>query len=125
MLTSAARSPSVVRIEQTTSPLVVSDSAGRSYVQYAYEAARCSDEIYEGECLGTTTTRATIARVTVSAISQYRTNTERQRMNELGQVRNVDVLWVITASYPTQANADQTVAATAQSVLNSFTVPFQ
>lgn len=39
-----------------------------------------------GECYGATSKRRTLAAVTVSSISQYRTNTERERMAELGQV---------------------------------------
>ena len=75
-----------------------SSRRGRRYVAYEYAAAKCAGEIDGGECIGTTSARRNLAVATVAPISQYRTNTERARMAELGQERNVDVLWLLTLS---------------------------
>ena len=60
---------------------------GRRYVRYSYAATRCVvGEYDDGECYGSLATRRSLATVTMSSLSQYRTNTERERMKELGQV---------------------------------------
>ena len=77
---------------------------GRRYVRYAYSAQKCTGELDGTECVdGSLIKRRTLATVTMSSISQYRTNTERERMRELGQARNVEVLWLLTFSAPDAA----------------------
>lgn len=100
MTASAARSPGVVKLtpQGTASSYTAGD--GRRYVSYGYTVEKCGGEVDDGECFGTLTTRRTLATLTMSSISQYRTNTERERMKEMGQARNVDVLWLLTASAP-------------------------
>lgn len=61
------------------------------------------------------------SRRPVSSVSQYRTNTERQRMRELGQERNVQVLWLLTLSAPEGAYAGLQLAF--EKAASSFTVP--
>jgi len=122
MCASAARSPSVVRLSQAGSSSVrVATDTGRRYVRYGYVSDRCNGEIDDGECLGSVSKRRTLATVTMSSVSQYRTNTERQRMRELGQERNVQVLWLLTLSAPEGAYAGLQLAF--EKAASSFTVP--
>ena len=94
---SARRSPTVLSLA-LKGAASESSRRGRRYVAYEYAAAKCAGEIDGGDCLGTTSARRNLAVATVAPISQYRTNTERARMAELGQERNVDVLWLLTLS---------------------------
>ena len=94
---SARRSPTVLSLA-LKGAASESSRRGRRYVAYEYAAAKCAGEIDGGECTGTTSARRNLAVATVAPISQYRTNTERARMAELGQERNVDVLWLLTLS---------------------------
>ena len=94
---------------------------GRRYVRYGYAAEKCDGEVYEKECLGTANARRTLATVTMSSVSQYRTNTERERMKELGQVREVQVLWLLTFSAPA-ASFDSLLPAF-EKASRSFSVP--
>lgn len=121
MTASAARSPSVLSLQRVGKPEATVAGNGRRYVRYEYSARRCSGEIDGGECFGDIGTRRTMATVTMSSISQYRTNTERQRMAELGQVRNVQVLWLLTISAP-EAKFDALRTAFTKASL-SFDVP--
>jgi hypothetical protein len=100
MSASAARSPGIISLRLAGAPARYTGGDGRRYVRYGYEAEKCSGEFDGGECFGSSTKRSTLATVTVSSISQYRTNTERERMRELGQERNVNVLWLLTLSTP-------------------------
>lgn len=119
MLTSAGRSPTVLQLRAAGSVGAATDANGRRYVRYAYESERCAEPLDGGECLsGAVSKRKSLAAVTVASISQYRTNTERQRMQEMGQERNVDVLWLLTAS--TRADADDAVL---QQIMRSFMIP--
>jgi hypothetical protein len=58
----------------------------------------------------------------MSSISQYRTNTERQRMAELGQVREVNVLWLLTLSAPA-ASWNENTESRFQAIASSFALP--
>ena len=102
MTASAKRSPAITSLASIGSP-ASREAGGRRYVKYSYAAERCTGELDGGECFGSLTKRRTVATVTMSSISQYRTNTERERMKELGQSRNVDVLWLLTFSAPDAA----------------------
>ena len=99
MTASAALSPSVFNMRSFGTPSYAS-VGGHTHVFYRYSYDKCTGDAYEGECLGSLAPRRTLAAVTMSSLSQYRTNTERERMRELGQVRNVDVLWLLTLSAP-------------------------
>jgi hypothetical protein len=123
MATSAARSPSVVSLSQTGASKVYSN-AGRRFLRYQYAADKCIGEVDGGECLGSLTKRRAISTVTMSSISQYRTNTERQRMQELGQVRNVQVLWLLTLSAPDGADW-KALEPTFERMSASFAVPIR
>eukprot|EP00325_Prymnesiales_sp_UTEX-LB-985_P001355 CAMPEP_0174698540 /NCGR_PEP_ID=MMETSP1094-20130205/4111_1 /TAXON_ID=156173 /ORGANISM="Chrysochromulina brevifilum, Strain UTEX LB 985" /LENGTH=276 /DNA_ID=CAMNT_0015895733 /DNA_START=66 /DNA_END=896 /DNA_ORIENTATION=- len=121
MCASAARSPTIVSLSSVGHPSVVAAANGRRYLQYGYESERCLGEIDDGECLGQVSKRRTLATVTMSSISQYRTNTERERMRELGQERNVQVLWLLTLSAP--AGTYSGLQTSFQKVADSFAVP--
>ena len=102
MTASAKRSPGVASLTRMGGATGASEG-GRGYVRYGYALERCTggELLDDGECLGgSLAKRKTLAAVTISSISQFRTNTERERMRELGQVRNVDVLWLLTLSAP-------------------------
>ena len=100
MTASASRSPGVVKLLPQGSASGYTADDGRRYVRYGYTTERCAGDLDDGECFGTLSTRRTLATLTMSSISQYRTNTERERMKEMGQARNVDVLWLLTLSAP-------------------------
>ena len=121
LLNSVSRSPGVVSCTQRGEATAMMDSAHRRYVTYGYELERCIGEVYDGECLGTSSKRITYATVTMSSVSQFRTNTERERMAEQGRVREVNVLWLLTASAPDNAGVDvqQNLAA----IVASLQVP--
>lgn len=106
MTASAARSPGVLKLTQQGAASGYTADDGRRYVRYQYTSQRCAGEYDEGECFGTLSTRRTLATLTMSSVSQYRTNTERERMKEMGQARNVDVLWLLTLSAPVGAAWD-------------------
>ena len=55
-------------------------------MSFTYDVQKCSGERDEGVCLGEVSSRRTLSSLTVSPISQFRTNTERARMQELGQI---------------------------------------
>jgi len=122
LVASAARSPGIVTL--TPQGTVSSYTAGgdRRYLRYGYTAQKCAGELDGDQCYGTLSTRRTLATVTMSAISQYRTNEERKRMNELGQVRNVDVMWLLTCSAPDGA-AWKSVEPTFEKLSNSLSIP--
>lgn len=123
MTTSASRSPSIVELKQVGDAKGYEADDGARYVRYGYTQARCSDEIYDGECLGTLSKKRTLAMVSMSSVSQYRTNTEKARMAELGQERNVQVLWLLTLTAPEASWAK--VEPTFEGIAASFTVPIK
>ena len=122
LASSASRSPSVLSLTRFNQASARASSSGRRYVRYEYATKRCAGELDGGECFGTTTARKTLATVTMSSISQYRTNTERERMKELGQSRNVQVLWLLTLSAPDGA-AYEKLAPAFERASKSFEVP--
>jgi len=122
MLSSASRSPGVVSLKPQGAPSGYTAADGRRYVRYGYVTERCAGELDGGDCYGTVSTRRTMATLTMSSISQYRTNEERKRMAELGQVRNVDVLWLLTLSAPDGAPW-QKLEKTFEKVSDSLSVP--
>ena len=63
------------------------------------------------------------AQVTMSSVSQFRTNTERERMQALGQERNVQVLWLLTLTAP--ADAWPKLEPQFEGIANSFVVPLK
>ena len=77
----------------------------------------------DGECLGTLSKKRSIAMVSMSSVSQYRTNTEKARMAELGQERNVQVLWLLTLTAPEASWAK--VEPTFEGIAASFKVPLK
>lgn len=89
MAASAARSPGVAAFRPQRAPQPAYYLAdGRRYVRYTYTSARCAapsvgEACDPGEALPE---RRTLATVTMSGVSQFRTNTERERIRELGQV---------------------------------------
>jgi len=121
MLASAGRSPGVLGTSQLGEAQVATDGAGKRYVTYSYESNRCAGEVYDGECLGAAARRTTFAAVTMSSVSQFRTKTERERMAELGQVREVNVLWLLTASAPAGVGAE--FQKSLQAIAASLSVP--
>lgn len=123
MTASARRSPGVLSVLPTSSSKAQADASGRLYVRYGYAASRCSGEIDVGECYGSVSRRRTAACVTVSSVSQYRTNTERERMAALGQARDVNVLWLLTASAPEEAWAEPAVAREMEGIVQSLVIP--
>ena len=70
---------------------------------------------------GTLAQRRTLAVVAMSSLSQYRMNTERERMRELGQSRDVNVLWLLTLTAPTKSWSN--VEPTLEKIAASFRVP--
>jgi hypothetical protein len=119
MAQSAGRSPSVVSVERIGAARERTGANGRKYVSFAYDVQRCVGERDEGSCLGELSSRRTLSSLTVSPITQFRTNTERARMQELGQTREVNVLWLLTLSAP-KARFDEKMLA---SIANTFVVP--
>jgi len=120
---SAARSPSVLtltRVDGTTRGYT--GSGLREFVQYQYVVEKCSVSLDDGECFGDISKRRNVATATMSSISQYRTNTERQRMAELGQVREVNVLWLLTLSAP-ESMWNEDVSKRFQAIASSFALP--
>ena len=104
MANSASRSPGITSLTRFSTPKAYAEASGRRYVRYGYSAQKCTGELDGAECVdGSLIKRRTLATVTMSSISQYRTNTERERMRELGQARNVEVLWLLTFSAPDAA----------------------
>jgi hypothetical protein len=122
MTTSAARSPGIVSLTPQGSASGYTAADGRRYVRYGYIAERCAGELDGGDCYGTTSKRRTLAALTMSPISQYRTNTERERMQAAGQVRNVDVLWLLTCSAPDGA-AWNKLEAKFEKIVASMNIP--
>ena len=86
------------------------------------QVTKCTGEVDGDYCLGSEAKRSALATVTVSPISQYRTNTERQRMKEAGQERNVDVLWLLTLSAPA-GSWDAALRERCRAIAASFEVP--
>lgn len=123
MTGSAARSPGITSLARVGGVSGYEGSDGARYVKYAYESARCSGEVYDGECLGSLSSRRTLALVSMSSLSQYRTNTERERMKELGQERNVQVLWLLTLSAPSKSWASNEAAL--ERIAATFRVPLK
>lgn len=121
LVASAARSPSVTALNSVGKTDAYA-ADGRRYVQYSYVAEKCAGEIDGGKCLGTTSKRRTMAIATLSSISQFRTNTERERMQAEGRVRNVQVLWLLTLSAPEGA-AWKSVEPIFEKAGASFRVP--
>jgi len=121
MLTSAGRSPGVLSTAQSGEASLARDGSGRRYVTYSYESERCTGEVYQGECMGTSTRRVSYAALTMSSLSQFRTNTERERMAEQGRVREVNVLWLLTASAPEGMSGD--VRKSLKAIATSLYVP--
>ena len=120
---SAARSPSVVKVERVGGARERKDRNGRTYVSFGYDVQKCAGELLDDkECLGDVSSRRTLSSLTVAPISQYRTNTERQRMEELGQKREVNVLWLLTLSAPDGA-AYEKLAPAFERASKSFEVP--
>ena len=124
MAQSASRSPGITSLKPAGTIDGYTAADGRRYVRYGYVADRCTGDVYDGECLGDVTRRRTLATVTMSSISQFRTNTERERMKELGQVRNVDVLWLLTLSAPDGA-AWGRMEPVFERIAKSLSVPLQ
>lgn len=122
MVDSAARSPTVVALQRAGGVKAYKGSDGRRYVRYGYQSTKCVGELDDGECFGTLAKRRTLATVTMSSLSQFRTNTERARAQELGQVRNVDVLWLLTLSAP-DGDAWARLEPTFQRISDSLSVP--
>ena len=120
MTASASRSPGITSLARIGAP-AASTNEGRRYVQYAYAAERCNGELDSGICYGDVSKRRTLATVTMSSISQFRTNTERERMKEMGQTRNVEVLWLLTFSAPD--GAFEQLRSTFERASASFFVP--
>ena len=123
MSTSAGRSRGVLKMQPMVAATRAYSKGGREFINYQYEVDKCVGEVDDGECLGSVSRRHNLAAVTISSISQYRTNTERQRMAEMGQSRNVDVLWLLTLSAPA-AQWTPALEARLQAVANSFEIPF-
>ena len=121
MANSVARSPTIASLAREGAAAGSEAADGARYVRFAYKSARCSEPLDDGECFGTLAKRRTIAAVSMSSLSQYRTNTERERMKELGQSRNVQVLWLLTLTAP-EAAWDK-VAPTLENIAASFRVP--
>ena len=124
MTASAKRSPGVASLTRMGGATGASEG-GRGYVRYGYALERCTggELLDDGECLGgSLAKRKTLAAVTISSISQFRTNTERERMRELGQVRNVDVLWLLTLSAPDGPAWASTLEPTFEKVRRSLRV---
>lgn len=92
-----------------------------SYV-FRYLFEKCSSELENGECFGSVELRHTIATATMSSLSQFRTNTERQRMADEGQSRNVDVLWLLSLSAPASQWKDE-LANRLRAIALSFEIP--
>lgn len=90
--------------------------------QYQYVVEKCDAPVDDGECFASSTRRRNLATATMSSISQYRTNTERQRMVELGQVREVNVLWLLTLSAP-EAMWNDSVEGRLRAIASSFVLP--
>ena len=89
MAASAARSPGVAAFRPQRAPQPAYYLAdGRRYVRYTYTSARCAAPSVGEACDPSEALpeRRTLATVTMSGVSQFRTNTERERMRELGQV---------------------------------------
>lgn len=122
MADSAARSPSVLGVERVGAARERTDAAGRTYVEFGTEVKRCSEPLDSGECFGEALSRRTLTALTVSPISQFRTNTERARMQELGQTREVNVLWLLTLSAP-KASFDGALQKRFDTIAATFVVP--
>ena len=123
MTDSAARSPGITALARAGSATGYQAADGARYVKYGYTSAKCAGEVYDGECLGSLAKRRTLAMVSMSSLSQYRTNTERQRMQELGQERNVNVLWLLTLTAPEQGWAS--AEPMFERIAASFKVPLK
>ena len=121
MATSAARSPTISSLARVGKASGYQAADGTRYVKYGYESTRCSEPLDDGECFGSLSKRRTLATVAMSSLSQYRTNTERERMKELGQARNVNVLWLLTVTAP--AAVYSKLEGTFEGISNSFAVP--
>jgi len=118
---SVARSPTILSLsrEGAASGYQADDNA--RYVKFGYKSSRCSEPLDDGECFGSLAKRHTLATVSMSSLSQFRTNTERERMKEEGRVRNVNVLWLLTLTAP-DASWEK-VAPMFENVAASFRVP--
>ena len=90
--------------------------------QYQYVVEKCAGTLDDGECFGSKTRRRNVATATMSSISQFRTNTERQRMAELGRTREVNVLWLLTLSAPADKWDDKTESRL-RAIASSFALP--
>lgn len=123
MTTSASRSPGIASLARVGKASGYEAADGARYVKYEYTSSRCAGELYEGECLGSLSNKRTLAMVSMSSLSQYRTNTERAKMKELGQERNVQVLWLLTMTAPEKAWSGS--EATFERIAASFKVPFK
>ena len=123
MATSASRSPNIQSLSRFGGEKGYSAADGARYVQYRYESSRCSEPLDDGECFGSSSKRKTLATVAMSSLSQYRTNTERERMQALGQERNVQVLWLLTLTAP--ADAWPKLEPQFEGIANSFVVPLK
>ena len=123
MVNSAKRSPSVRTLSSVGAARGYDAADGTRYVRYRYESERCSEPLDDGECFGMLSKKRTMATVAMSSISQYRTNTERERMKELGQSRNVNVLWLLTLTAPDSAWSKLEPAF--EGISNSFAVPLE
>ena len=121
MSTSAARSPTISALSRVGKASGYQAADGTRYVKYGYESTRCSEPLDDGECFGSLSKRRTLATVAMSSLSQYRTNTERERMRELGQERNVNVLWLLTLTAP--AASWERAAPALERIAQSFAVP--
>lgn len=130
LLASAARSPGVLDVRAVGAPAADRRVAGgRTYVRYEYEVTRCADGGGSGDddaSSGCTTraTRTTAVSATVTSVSQWRTNTERERMAAMGVDREVKVLWIAAASLPSSAvAADARAIDELRRIAASFRVP--
>ena len=123
MTASASRSPTVTKLARAGSVAASEAADGARYVRYGYDSTRCSEPLDDGECFGELLKKRSTAVVAMSSLSQYRTNTERQRMQELGQERNVNVLWLLTLTAP--ADAWSKFEAPFEAVAASFRVPLK
>jgi hypothetical protein len=79
MAASVARSPTIVSLKSEGNAAGFEAADGARYVTFGYSSTRCSEPLDDGECFGTAAKRRTLATVSMSSLSQFRTNTERAR----------------------------------------------
>lgn len=123
MAASVARSPTIASLSREGVAQGFEAADGARYVRFGYKSARCSEALDDGECFGSLSKRRTVATVAMSSLSQFRTNTERERMQAEGRTRQVQVLWLLTLTAP--ESAWPRVESTLEGVATSFRVPLE